>query len=55
MLVTAMWSDSCTEIELVESEKSYIAALISLFNFLGDPRGRGNSGQPIMLLIAWKL
>lgn len=44
MLISAMWSESCLEIELIEAEKSYIAAMICLFNFMGDPRGRGNSG-----------
>jgi len=44
MLISAMWSESSYELELIESEKSYIAAMICLFNYLGDPRGRGNSG-----------
>jgi len=55
MIITAMWSESSPELELIDSEKSYIAAMICLFQFLGDPRGRGNIGQPIMMLIAWKL
>ena len=55
MLITAMWSENCLELELIDSEKSYIAAMICLFHFLGDPRGRGNSGQPIMMLLSWKL
>jgi hypothetical protein len=44
MIITAMWQESCPEVELFDAEKSYIAAMISLFNFIGDPRGRGNSG-----------
>jgi hypothetical protein len=55
MIITAMWQESCPEVELVDAEKSYIAAMISLLNFMGDPRGRGNSGQPIMMFLAWKL
>jgi len=55
MMITAMWQESCPEVELIDAEKSYIAAMICLFNFIGDPRGRGNTGQPLMMLLAWKL
>ena len=39
----------------IESEKSYLTALICLFHMIGDPRGRGNHSHPIMLLPMWKL
>jgi len=31
----------------IESEKSYLTALICLFHLIGDPRGRGNYSLPI--------
>lgn len=52
---TALWSDYSLEVELLASEKNYIASMLSLMSVVGDPRGRGNSGLPIMMLIAWKL
>ena len=39
----------------IESEKSYLTALICLFQLIGDPRGRGNFSIPFMLLVTWKL
>lgn len=39
----------------IESEKSYLTALICLFNIVGDPRGRMSSSLPFMLLLTWKL
>lgn len=39
----------------IESEKSYLTALICIFQLIGDPRGRGNFSNPLMLLITWKL
>lgn len=39
----------------IESEKSYLTALICLFHLTGDPRGRGNLSLPCMLLVTWKL
>ena len=39
----------------IESEKSYLTALICLFQIVGDPRGRGNFSVPYMLLVTWKL
>lgn len=54
-LVTGLWSDQSNEVELIESERNYIASMISLMSVIGDPRGRGNSGVPLMMFIAWKL
>lgn len=39
----------------IESEKSYLTALLCLFQMFGDPRGRGNFSVPYMLLVSWKL
>ena len=39
----------------VESEKNYLIGLVHSFYLYGDPRGRGNSSTPLMLLFAWKL
>lgn len=39
----------------IESEKSYLTALICMLQLVGDPRGRGNFSTPYMLLITWKL
>jgi len=55
MLITALWSETCSELELMEAEKCYISSMLCLFNLMGDPRGRGNNGQPLMMFIAWKL
>jgi|LauGreDrversion4_2_1035121.scaffolds.fasta_scaffold2005964_1 hypothetical protein len=55
MLLNALWSDKNEEISLDEAEKLYVFSMESLFGLNGDPRGRGNSGLPVMMLIAWKL
>lgn len=39
----------------IEAERSYLSALLGLFQIIGDPRGRGNSSTPLMLLVTWKL
>ena len=39
----------------IEAERSYLSALLGLFQTNGDPRGRGNSSTPLMLLVTWKL
>jgi len=54
-MITGLWSDQSQEVDLIESERNYIAAMISLMSIHGDPRGRGNSGLPIMMFYAWKL
>jgi hypothetical protein len=54
-MMTALWSDNQPEVELINSEKNYIAAMMSLMSVIGDPRGRGNTGLPVMMLFAWKL
>jgi hypothetical protein len=55
MMITGLWSDSSNEGELVDSERNYIASMIALMSVMGDPRGRGNTGLPIMMFISWKL
>jgi hypothetical protein len=55
MLISGLWSDSSNEVDLLDSERNYIAAMIALMSVVGDPRGRGNTGLPIMMFIAWKL
>jgi len=55
MMITGLWSDYSSEVELIDSERNYIAAMISLMSITGDPRGRGNTGLPIMMFFAWKL
>jgi hypothetical protein len=42
-------------VELVESERNYIASMLSLMAVQGDPRGRGNTGLPLMMFYVWKL
>ncbi len=39
----------------VEAEKSYLTAMICLFQLYGDPRGRGNYAIPYSLFLSWKL
>lgn len=39
----------------IEAEKSYLTAMICIFQLYGDPRGRGNIGIPYTLLLSWKL
>ena len=41
MMITGLWSDWFTEVELIESERNYIASMISMMSIIGDPRGRG--------------
>jgi hypothetical protein len=55
MMISGLWSDSSNEVDLIESERNYIASMISLMSIVGDPRGRGNTGLPIMMFFAWKL
>jgi hypothetical protein len=57
MTLMGVWQDMNEEIEQfpIESEKHYIAALITAFQIYGDPRGRGNYSVPFYLFFAWKL
>lgn len=54
-MISGLWSDQSVEVELVESERNYIASMLSIMSVLGDPRGRGNTGLPIMMFYVWKL
>ena len=55
MLMLGLFSDTSTETDFIDSERNYLGGLIGLFAAVGDPRGRGNSGLPIMMFFAWKL
>ena len=57
MTLTGLISEMASDIQLfpIETEKSYIAALILSFQMYGDPRGRGNYTVPYYLFYAWKL
>lgn len=58
MMITGLFNDMSEEmIETFpsESEKYYIASLVQLMQVVGDPRGRGNYGTPIVLFLTWKL
>ena len=57
MTLMGLWQDLNEEIEQfpIESEKHYIAALITAFQIYGDPRGRGNYSVPFYLFLSWKL
>ena len=43
------------ELSLSEAEQQYILALLVCNRCWGDPRGRGASGRPIQLFLAWRL
>ena len=49
------FSDEACEGFPIDSEKAYTSAVLCNFYYKGDPRGRGNRGDPILLFYAWKL
>ena len=40
---------------IADAERSYMVAMKAMFHLYGDPRGRGNFGVPITLMLSWKL
>ena len=54
-ILTGMFFEEKRDTVQVEAEKSYLTAMICLFQIHGDPRGRGNFTMPYSLFLSWKL
>ena len=55
-ILTGMYFEDKKDQMPLEAEKSYLTALMCMFQVYGDPRGRGNSTMPpYALYLSWKL
>jgi hypothetical protein len=54
-ILTGLYFEEKRDQLSIEAEKSYLTAMICIFQLYGDPRGRGNFTMPYSVFLSWKL